>query len=68
MSSSRQIQAIRSIEQKYPADSVHNGRSYKRGYKVLSESVRRLREQRRARREGTEGALGPSWGKERAGE
>jgi hypothetical protein len=44
MSSIQQIQAIRKTEQRFPTDLCHNGHQYIRGYKVQSQSVRRLRE------------------------
>jgi hypothetical protein len=49
VSSSQEIQSIRATEQRYPADLVHNGRSYKLGYKVQSESIRKLRAVKRER-------------------
>lgn len=47
MSSSNQIQSVRATEQRYPVDLLRNGRTYRRGYKIQSESIRKLRELRR---------------------
>jgi hypothetical protein len=47
MSTSRQIQSIRAIEQRCPADLLRNGRIFRRGCRVQSAAVRRLREMRK---------------------
>ena len=47
VSTSSQIQAIRASEQRYPTDLIRHGKQYRRGRKVRSESVRRLREMRK---------------------
>lgn len=49
MSTSGQIQAIRRTEQRYPADLVHNGHSYRKGYKIQSATIRRLEDYRKER-------------------
>jgi hypothetical protein len=48
MSTSAQIQAVRKVEQRFPPDVVNNGRQYAMGYKVNSETIRKLRDIRRA--------------------
>lgn len=61
MSTSREIQRIRKTEQRFPADLIHNGHSYERGYAVPSETINKLREIRRIARQhgvGVTDALG----------
>ena len=47
MSTHAQIQAVCRVEQRFPPDTVNNGRQYAMGYKVNSETIRKLRDIRR---------------------
>jgi hypothetical protein len=49
MSTSQQIAEIRKIEQKYPADLVHNGHTYRKGYRNHSPALRKALDNLRRR-------------------
>jgi hypothetical protein len=57
MSSTHQIESVRTTERRYPADAVHNGHSYRKGYKVQSATVRQVRDIRREEKRNRAGVM-----------
>jgi hypothetical protein len=57
MSSSRQIESVRRIEQYHPVDLARGCRTYRKGYRVQSATVRQLRDIRREEKRNRAGVM-----------